>query len=116
MNIDLDLGPMPALPKKKDWRIGVIGAGFIMRDIHLVAYRDAGYNVVAITSADPEQTRATAELRGVPKSYDTYRELMADPSIEVLDIAVPPHVQLEIIREAVRHADHIKGKIGRAHV
>lgn len=109
MNIDLDLGHMPALPAKKDWRIGVIGAGFIMRDIHLVAYRDAGYNVVAITSAEPEQTRATAELRGVPKSYDTYRELMADPSIEVLDIAVPPHVQLEIIREAVRHADHIKG-------
>ncbi len=109
MAIDLNLGHMPELPKKKNWRIGAVGAGFIMRDIHLVAYKDAGYNVVAITSAEPEQTRATARLRGVPKTYDTYQELMADPSIEVLDIAVPPHAQLEIIREAVRHGDHIRG-------
>ena len=51
MDIDLNLGHMPPLPSKRDWRIGCIGAGFIMRDVHLVAYRDAGYNPVAITSA-----------------------------------------------------------------
>ncbi len=100
---------MPALPKRRDWRIGCVGAGFIMRDIHLVAYGDAGYNPVAIASANPVETRATAELRGVPKTYDTYQELMADPTIEVLDIAVPPHAQLEVIQEAVKHGDHIKG-------
>jgi predicted dehydrogenase len=109
MDINLDLSHTPPLPTKRDWRIGCIGAGFIMRDIHLVAYQDAGFNPVAITSADPDLTRATAELRGVPKTYETYQELMAEPSIEVLDIAVPPHAQLDVIREAVKHAGHIKG-------
>ena len=32
------------LPRRKDWRIGCVGAGFIMRDCHLVAYRNAGFN------------------------------------------------------------------------
>jgi len=109
MEIDLNLGHMPPLPSKKDWRIGCVGAGFIMRDIHLVSYANAGYNPVAITSADPEMTRETACLRKIPKTYDSYRDLMADPSVEVLDIAVPPHVQLEVIQEAVKHAGHIKG-------
>jgi predicted dehydrogenase len=38
-----------------------------------------------------------------------YEELLADPKIEVIDIGVPPDVQLEMIREAVKHSDHIRG-------
>ena len=109
MTIDLDLGHMPPPPKKKDFRIGAVGAGFIMRDVHLVAYRDAGYNVVAIASAHPESSRAVADRHAIPGVYDTYQQLLADDSIEVLDIAVPPHVQPEVIRAALRHAGHISG-------
>jgi predicted dehydrogenase len=109
MTIDLDLQHHAPPPKKRDYRIGAIGAGFIMRDCHLVAYRNAGYNVVAITSQPPEQAREVARLRGVPRVYDTNEELLADPAIEVVDIAVPPSLQLPIVREAVKHAQHIKG-------
>ena len=109
MNIDLNLEHLAPGPKKKDYRIGAIGAGFIMRDCHLVAYRHAGYHVVAITSQPPEQAHEVAHLRGVPQVYDTTEELLADPAIEVLDIAVPPNHQLGIVREAVKHADHLKG-------
>ena len=43
----LDLRIEPEMPKKKDFKIGCIGAGFIMRDCHLVAYQNAGsYNFV----------------------------------------------------------------------
>ena len=109
MTVDLDLHHHAPLPKKKDYRIGAIGAGFIMRDCHLVAYRNAGYNVVAITSQPPEQAREVAALRGIPTVFNTNEELIADPSIEVLDIAVPPNFELPIVREAVKHAGHIKG-------
>jgi len=109
MTIDLNLEHVRPPAKKKDYRIGAVGAGFIMRDCHLVAYRNAGYNVVAITSLPPEEARAVAKLRGVPKVYDSAQELLADPSIEVVDIAVPPHRQLAIVREAAKHAGHIKG-------
>jgi len=45
MDIDLNLEHLPVFPRRKDYRIGAIGAGFIMRDIHLVAYKNAGFNV-----------------------------------------------------------------------
>lgn len=108
MNIDLELNHTAPLPKRRDYRIGAVGAGFVMRDIHLVAYREAGFDVVAIASRDRSKAAAVAELRGVPKVYDTWQELLEDPAVEVLDIAVPPHIQPAIVREAVRHRQ-IKG-------
>lgn len=109
MTVDLDLQHVAPPPKKKDYGIGVIGAGFIVRDVQLVAYRDAGYEVKAIASRQPARAEKVAKLRGIPKVYDSYRELLADPSIEVVDIAVPPHLQGEIIREAVAQAGHLRG-------
>ena len=107
--MDLSLNYLPRLPHRKDWRIGCIGAGFIMRDCHLVAYRQAGFNPVAIASRDRAHARAVAELRGVPKCHATVHDLLADRQVEILDIAVPPDVQPDIIRQAARHSDHIRG-------
>ncbi len=108
MDVDLNLDHMPPAPRKKDYRIGVIGAGFIMRDCHLVAYRNAGFNVVAIACDVPPQAAEVAQARGIPKVHQTVAELLADETIEVLDIAVPPQYQLAIVREAVKQK-HIKG-------
>src|SRR5579871_2008460 len=106
---DLTLDYLPRLPERKDFRIGCIGAGFIMRDCHLVAYRAAGFNPVAIASRNPDHARAVAELRGVPRWYPSVDELLADPAVEVLDIAVPPDLQPAMIRAAVEHRDHVRG-------
>jgi len=107
--LDLNLEHIAPPPKRKDFAIGVVGAGFIVRDIQLVAYAHAGYNVQAIACDAPEQARSAAQLRGVPKVYDTYQELLADPAIEVVDIAIPPHAQIDVIREAAKYAGRIKG-------
>ena len=40
--VSLDLDFRAKLPERKDVPIGCIGAGFIMADCHLVAYREAG--------------------------------------------------------------------------
>ncbi len=107
--LDLNLEHTAPPPAKKDYAIGVVGAGFIVRDIQLVAYAHAGYNVRAIACDVPEQARAVAQLRGIPTAYDTYQELLADPAIEVVDIAIPPHAQLAVVKEAVKYAGRIKG-------
>ncbi len=57
---DLFLGHLPQLPRRRDWRIGCAGAGFIMADCHLVAYRNAGFNPVAIASRNPATAREVA--------------------------------------------------------
>ncbi len=108
-NLDSLLNQKAPAPFRSDYRIGVIGAGFIVRDVQLVAYQNAGYQVAAIASRTPETARAVAELRGIPKVYDHYEELLADPEIQILDIAFPPADQLAIIRKAVQQSDHIKG-------
>ncbi len=106
--LDLDLDYLPHFPPKTDYGIGCIGAGFIMRDIHLVAYKNAGFNVVAIASRTPAHARACAEARGIETVYDTWQELLDDPRVEILDIAFPPDQQPGIIAEAVKRP-HIKG-------
>ena len=65
--MDLSLDYLPRLPRRKDFRIGCIGAGFIMRDCHLVAYRQAGFNPVAIASRNPDHAQAVAEQHGIPR-------------------------------------------------
>src|SRR5437660_5858359 len=99
---------LPKLPRRRDWRIGCVGAGFIMRDCHLVADRQAGFHPVAITSRDPANARAVAERHGIPRVYETVEELLADDEIEVLDIAVPPDVQPSVLRRAVK-CRHLRG-------
>src|SRR6266446_9224815 len=83
---NLELDYLPRLPRRKDFRIGCVGAGFIMRDCHLVAYRQAGFNPVAIASRNPERARAAAGVHAIPRCHATVADLLADEAIEVLDI------------------------------
>ena len=96
----MDLNIQPPFPIKKDFRIGVLGSGFIVNDCHLVSYRKAGFNPVGIASRSRENAAKVAARHAIPKVYDGYDQLLDDPSIEVLDIAVPPNAQLGLIRAA----------------
>lgn len=100
---------LPRLPRDKSVGIGCIGAGFIMADCHLVAYRQAGFRPVAIAARDLTKAQAVAQRHQLTHAYSDYRELLANPDVSVVDIAVPPDIQLEVVRETVRHADHIRG-------
>ncbi len=102
------LEPHAVLPLDRSVGIGCIGSGFIMADCHLVAYRAAGLNPVAITSRKLSSATAVAERHNLPKVYRHYTRLLADPKVEVLDIAVPPDVQYQVIRDAVKHS-HTRG-------
>ncbi|MGD9723140.1 MAG: Gfo/Idh/MocA family protein [Pirellulales bacterium] len=111
--IRLPLNEPPRLPRNRQLGIGCIGAGFIMADCHLVAYRAAGFQPVAITSRNPQRAREVAERHGVARTYPSYHELLADRDVAVVDIAVPPDVQLDVVREVVNHADHVRGVLAQ---
>jgi predicted dehydrogenase len=112
MSISLD-HEVPLDEGLDQFGIGVIGAGFIIRDCHLVAYEQAGFRTVGIASRTRERAEEVARARGVPKVYDTYHDLLADPEIQVVDIGVPPQNQPEVIREVVKHAKHIHGVLAQ---
>src|SRR5213594_3344754 len=96
----MDLNIHPPMPARKDFRIGVLGSGFIVNECHLVAYRKGGFNPVAIASRNREHANKVAQRHQIPKVYDTYEQLLDDSSLEVLDIAVPPNAQLALIKAA----------------
>jgi predicted dehydrogenase len=105
----LDLNYLPALPENLSVGIGCVGAGFIMADCQLVAYRNAGLNPVAISSRTPERASEVAQKHKIETVHETYQQLLADARVEVVDIAVPPDVQIDVVREAVKHNGHIRG-------
>lgn len=96
----IDLPIHPRLPGRLDWRIGIVGAGFIVTDCHLVAYRKAGFHPVAIAARSRNRAEEAARRHAIPRVHATPEALLDDPSIEVLDIAVPPQAQLPVIRAA----------------
>jgi predicted dehydrogenase len=96
----MDLKTLPDSPQNKALRIGILGSGFIVSDCHLVSYRKAGFNPVAIASRSRENAAKVAALHSIPVVYDTYEQLLDDPTIEILDIAVPPNAQLAWIKAA----------------
>ena len=91
----------------RDYRIGCIGAGMIMAECHLAAYKEAGFPVVAIASRTREKAAAVAERWGIATVHDTLDALIADTQVEILDIAYPPDLQPELIRKALAQP-HIK--------
>src|SRR4051794_1900215 len=103
------LGHLAVLPERRDVGIGVVGAGFIVRDCHLVAYADAGFNVVGLTSRTLATASEVAALRGVPRVFATLEELLDDPEVEVIDVAVPPAAQPSVIRRILDHPRRVRG-------
>src|SRR3954468_24808500 len=101
------LNYVPRLPRDKSPPIGCIGSGFIMADCHLVAYRKAGFNPVAIASRTPAHARLVAERHSL-KAYDTYQEMLASGGVEVVDIAVPPDEQFDVIKAVCKHKKQIR--------
>ena len=89
--------------------IGVVGAGFIVRDCHFVAYKDAGFRVAAITSRTRSSAEEVAALRGIGRVCNSLEEMLDDPGVDVVDVAVPPSAQPGVIRRIVAHPRKIRG-------
>jgi predicted dehydrogenase len=104
---NFDFAPDPEI-RCRDYTIGAIGAGFIMADVQLAAYDKAGFNVHAITSRSRSKAADVANRWGIPVIHENVGALLADPAIEIVDIAYPPHLQGQIIEQAVNEP-HIKG-------
>ncbi len=87
--------------------IGCIGAGMIMAECHLAAYRQAGFTVAAIASRTVAKAEGVAARWGIAKVHATPEALITDPEVEILDIAYPPDQQPALILAALQQP-HIK--------
>src|ERR1035438_1462442 len=73
--------------------IGIVGAGF-GQQVHAPAFKSLpGCELGAICASHLERARKAAQTLGIPKATDDWRELVADPDIHALALAVPPSLQ-----------------------
>lgn len=88
-------------------KIGICGAGGIVDGAHLPAYKKAGLEVVAIFDTDNAKAQDVAKRHDIPTVYKTLAELLADPKVEIVDIAVPAAAQPEIFAQVAAAKKHI---------
>jgi predicted dehydrogenase len=98
--------------RTRSYRIGCIGAGMIMAECHLAAYKQAGFSVAAIASRSQASARNVADRWGIAKVHLTPEALIEDSEIEIVDLAFPPDQQPALIRHALRQP-HIKGVLAQ---
>lgn len=79
--------------------IGVVGAGNIVKNVHLPAYRAGGYAVRAIFDADAAKAGAVAQAFGIPRVARTLAELLDDREVKVVDVAIPGAGRVEVVRQ-----------------
>src|SRR6201994_4129134 len=93
------------MPKIK---VGLVGCGFVA-ELHMYAYRRV-YGVdaeVTAVCARGDHVEAFAKKHGIPQTFRDYRDLLADRSIEVVDICTPPMLHAEMIVAAMRAGKHV---------
>jgi predicted dehydrogenase len=93
--------------RNRNFKIGCIGAGMIMAECHLAAYKEAGFPVVAIASRTRANAQKVADRWEIPTVHDTPEALIEDSQVEIIDLAFPPDRQPALIRHALRQP-HVK--------
>lgn len=97
----------PPRPIRADRGIGLVGCGWV-GGMQLAAYREAGYRVVGMT--DHSRGKATA-LRDAhyPDAvvHPDFDSLLADPDVEVLDIATHLAGRAALTGAALRSGRHV---------
>jgi predicted dehydrogenase len=88
--------------------VAILGAGGIAQSAHLPAYLQHGVGVVGVWSRDPATVADVPQrFPGVGRVYDTAEQLLADPSVRIVDVATPAAVRLSFVEAAVEAGKHV---------
>lgn len=95
----MDIDYSYTLPKTKH-PIIIIGAGGIVNDAHMPAYRKAGFEVFGITNRTIKRAKKLAEKFGIPRVFKTVEEAVANaPANAVYDLTLMPNQFVETLKK-----------------
>ena len=89
-----------SIPERTIRPLGSSDSGAILDVGHLPAYQSAGIPA-PIWARDRSKAERLAEAHGIARVHDTLEDLLADPEVAVVDIAVVPEAQVEIALRAL---------------
>jgi predicted dehydrogenase len=84
----------------------VIGSGFI-GPVHVEALRRAGVSVIGILDVDYERSQQAATTLQLDRAYRDLDQLLADPDVHSVHIAVPNRLHYEMAAKTLRSGKHV---------
>ena len=89
-------------------KVGIIGSQF-EADIHAAAFRlmPDEAEVVAVASPTPGHAAEMARKYGIPRAFLDYREMLAEPGIEMVTIAAPNQLHAQMTADIARAGKHV---------
>lgn len=81
--------------------VGIIGAGHIAEKAAATLAAMDDMQCLAIGSRSQEKAQAFAKRFGIPRAYGTYADLLADPQVQLVYIAVPHSCHFGVTRDAI---------------
>jgi predicted dehydrogenase len=91
----------------KRLKMGLVGPGFIAAQ-HIEAVRRLGnVEVVAVAGSSVDSARRRAAEWCIERAYGDYRELIADPDVDVVHNTTPNHLHLEVSLAALAARKHV---------
>lgn len=89
-------------------RVGIVGLGANTRARHVPGLRACeAVEIVAVVNRRLESTRACAAEFGIPRTYTTWQELVADPQIDAVVIGTWPYLHHDITLAALERGKHV---------
>jgi predicted dehydrogenase len=93
----LRISQQPDMPRKPRPIIS-IGAGGIVKDAHLPAYKKAGFEVVGVVDLDANKAQALAKQYKIKRVFASLEEaIQLAPENVIFDVAVPAAALLDIL-------------------
>jgi len=96
---ELDIQGAIPVPKRTDWRIGLVGFGSIAA-AHAKAYASAGWRIVAVADPDPAARERAREMTSADRFYEDYYQLVSDPDVEVVSLLTQPTLREPVVAAA----------------
>src|SRR5690349_10187194 len=92
--------------KKVRW--GVLGVARIATSKVIPAMQKCEFGeVVGIASRDRAKAAAAAKAAGIPQSYDSYEQMLADPGIDAVYNPLPNHLHVPVSIQAAEAGKHV---------
>jgi predicted dehydrogenase len=89
------------------FRWGILGTGKIARRFMQAVAHVPEAQVVAVGSRHRQTAEAFGEQFGIPRRYDRYDALLADPEVQIVYIATPHSLHAENTRTALEAGKHV---------